>query len=484
MTFEEIRRLLTAHFSQLLAKRKADIAKKGRLDQLDVGALEAGAAFGREAVESGYPLIGVDDNELIAHFSEKYGLSLTPGTPAYATFTTELKRAYRDYCSSVLDYDRSLDGYEFANKTDAANDAPALAVAGPRVSLRELADRFTKDSNLGEQWGAKTQHEKADHLSLLVEILGVNADVTAISTTDAQRVKDTLIRYPRNRKKNPRTRELSLSDALNVKGVEVINVQTVNKYLRTYSSLFGWAKRNGYVGANAFEGTGVRLGRKKRSQTERRAFTQTQIQTILRALLQYPDGIVRLPYQKWGPLIALYSGARLNEIAQIHLADIRQQDGIWCFDLNDDGEDKKLKTDASRRLVPIHSRLIKLGLLEHVESLRANGEKKLFNDFTYSAKNGWGRNLGRWFNDQFLVKAGLKAKGVSFHVFRHTVVTTLGRAGVETPLIQSIVGHERQGVTHQHYFTSGYTLAQLHGAIEKLRFTDKLAGERDDVEAA
>jgi integrase len=168
----------------------------------------------------------------------------------------------------------------------------------------------------------------------------------------------------------------------------------------------------------------------------------------------------------------MYSGARLNEIAQIHLTDIRQQEGIWCFDLNDDDVTKKLKTDASRRLVPIHSRLIAFGLLDHVQKLRAENAPKLFSEFTYCKKNGWGRSLGRWFNDRFLVQLGLKDKGVSFHVFRHTVVTRLLQAGVDEPMVQALVGHERDSVTQRNYFAAGYTVSQSRDALENLRFDD------------
>lgn len=470
MTFEEVRKLLTAHFSELLTERKAQIAKNGRLTKLQISELENGTAFAQEAVQDGTALFpGSDDNGLVNRFSEKYGLDLQAGTDTYTSVRTELKRAYRDYCSAVLDYDRSLDSYEFPKQIDVIASAQRIVSAKPYVSLQELADRYTKDSNLGEQWVSKTQHEKADHIALLIEILDANTDVSAISATEAQRIKDTLIRYPRNRRKDPKTRGLPLHEALTVEGVQTLNVQTINKYLQTYGTMFGWAKRNGYVDKNVFDGLSIRLG-KKQARVARTAFTDAQVQIILRELLDNPNGYVRLAYQKWGPLIGLYSGARLNEIAQIHLNDIRQQDGIWCFDLNDDDASKRLKTDASRRRVPIHSRLIELGLLDYVQALRESGAQKLFPDFQYCPKNGWGRSLGRWFNDQFLVRTALKAKGVSFHVFRHTVVTTLFQAGVEEALVQTIVGHERQGVTHQHYFAKGYTLAQVRDALEKLRF--------------
>ena len=425
MTFDEIRRLLTTHFSEMLARHKLKVASSGRLTPLDKSAFENGSAFAAEAVQDGTPLVpGNSDDDLVSGFIERYELGLQPGTPTYTTLRTELKRAYRDYCSSVLAYDRSLDSYQFGNETDSAPNADGSAVGLPYISLQKLIERHTKDSKLGEQWTPKTQHEKADHFALLVELLTADRDVTKVSISDAQRVKDTLTKYPKNRRKDPRTRGLALHDALNVQGVQTINVQTINKYLQTYGTMFGWAKRNGLVKSNVFEGLHIRLN-KKQSKIARTGFTDAQVQTILSELLNNTSGLVQLDYQKWGPLIALYSGARLNEIAQIHLADVRQQDGIWCFDLSDDDESKKLKTDASRRLVPIHSQLIELGLLDHVQKLRTHNAQKLFPGFQYDAKNGWGRSLGRWFNDRFLVKTGLKDKGVSFHVFRHTVVTRL-----------------------------------------------------------
>jgi integrase len=466
MTFEEIRTLLRAHFSDALSKRKTQIAETGRLSALDLSMYEASAAFGREAVQDGGPPIpGGDDTEMVNRFIEKYGLDVQPDTAAFANLRAEIKRAYRDYCDAVLDYNRSLETYQF-DRSETAQDHRTAVVTKTRLSLRQLADRFAEESKIGGQWVLKTEQEK--HVGLLTELLGENTDVSTVSTNDAQRVKDTLIRYPKNRRKNPKTRGLTLDDALSI-GVPSINVQTINKYLRTYGSMFAWAKRNGYVERNVFEGLSIRVA-KKQAKTVRTAFSDVQVQTILRELLHNTSGLVSRDYQKWGPLIALYSGARLNEIAQIHLADIRQDDGIWCFDLNDDDDTKKLKTDASRRLVPIHSRLIALGMLDHVQALRASGAQKLFPDFQYCPKNGWGRSLGRWFNDRFLVQIGLKGKGVSFHVFRHTVITQLLQAGIEQPLVQTIVGHERQGVTQQHYFASGYTLLQRRDALERLRF--------------
>jgi integrase len=479
MDFVQIRALLTEHFRQRLIKAKAEIGASGRLGVIKKQSLGDTAHFASEALLEGEPLFpGAPDDEWMSRLIAQYELDVQPGTQAYENLRTETIRAHRDYCNALLDYDSALDRYDFATAPSTGlptNDRRATNTVS--ISLRALVSRFAAERNLGNAWVPKTQTERADHLALLSEILGEDTDVLTITAADAQRVKDTLMRYPKNRRKNPLTRDLTLSQILQLQDVERLTVRTMNNYLQTYAPMFDWAKRNGFVTENHFDGINIKQGR-SRGKLGRKAFNETQVQLLLTELVENKSGLVRLQYQKWGPLIALYSGARLNEIAQLHLKDIHQEEGIWCFDLNDDDDTKKLKTDASARVVPIHSQLIGLGLLDYVQELRQSGAKKLFPGFQYCSKNGWGRSLGRWFNDQFLVKIGMKNKGVSFHVFRHTVVTKLLQTGVEEALVRTLVGHERQGVTQKHYFGSGYKISQLRDALEKLRYEDMSANVR------
>ena len=63
---------------------------------------------------------------------------------------------------------------------------------------------------------------------------------------------------------------------------------------------------------------------------------------------------------------------RLNEIAQLWVHDIKQEHGIWIFDLQE-GDGQRLKTKAATRKVPIHSKLIEAGLIKYVETLPKDG---------------------------------------------------------------------------------------------------------------
>lgn len=72
----------------------------------------------------------------------------------------------------------------------------------------------------------------------------------------------------------------------------------------------------------------------------------------------------------WVPLILMFTGARREEICQLYLADVIQVDGIWCFKIHDEEADQQTKNESSKRVVPIHETLIKLGLLDRVARLR------------------------------------------------------------------------------------------------------------------
>ncbi len=108
------------------------------------------------------------------------------------------------------------------------------------------------------------------------------------------------------------------------------------------------------------------------------------------------------------PLIGLFTGARLNEVCQLNPnTDIKQdmKTGIYYFHFTDEGLvegiEKSIKTSSSRRIVPIHSKLIELGFLDYVDHVKSGGHKIIFpswppNHGKASAKvSKWFINLSR-----------------------------------------------------------------------------------------
>ena len=331
-----------------------------------------------------------------------------------------------------------------------------------------VAQYFTELERAG-QVRDKTADSKREALALLNEITA-GKPVAAMTKADARKVKDVLLRYPKNRQKLSATKGKPLAEVLDLPGVETIAARTVNAYISSLQTFFGWAVSNGHAVDNIFDGTRVKLS-KLAKEPSRRAFDDEQLKLLFLHLTDNPRGLVRKLDQKWISLIGLFTGMRLNEIAQLDLADVQQDEsGVWFISVTAEGSpNKHLKNAASRRLVPAHDRLVAAGLPEFVEERRKVGTARLFPELPYCSKNGYGRNPGRWFTDRLLSSLGMQDAGLVFHSLRHTMATKLARADVPETQVKAVLGHEQQGVTFATYF-HGFRPAQLKAAIDRFEF--------------
>lgn len=462
MRYDEIRAVLRQHFAGMLEATKDRIAQDGRLN-------EGKVAFYGETIrhindDSYFELVQGHTQHPVHAVIEQYDLPLKEGTPEYRAFKDEYKRSRVSYCQEVLDYDASLDLYDLGS--NASESQQSTSPTQQDTTLEQLIDKYVAERVRGGNWTSRTGKDYRSKFSLLCDILSQGMPSGAIDAATARRVKDTLQRVPKNLKTSPMTRNLSFQDALALENVARMDVKTINTHLAAYKGLFKWAESNSYVDKNVFAGMAIKQG--KTANNAREAFSGEQIELIQDTIVRNERGLIKKKYQHWGPLIGLYTGARLNEIAQLELTDIRQEDGIWCFDINDQSEGKTLKTTSARRLIPIHSKLIELGFITYVDTLRNSKQSRLLHELGYSEGTGYGRNLSRWFNGPFLKALGMDRDGLVFHSFRHAMITNLLQSGVAEPLTKSIVGHAQEGVTQTVYFEKGYTVAQKQEALESI----------------
>lgn len=81
----------------------------------------------------------------------------------------------------------------------------------------------------------------------------------------------------------------------------------------------------------------------------------------------------------WLPLLALFGGERLGELAGLRVSDVahNQLIGAPCIYIMPDRKAKRrLKTKQLERYAPVHPQLIKLGFLKFVaEHAKASGDK-------------------------------------------------------------------------------------------------------------
>ncbi len=171
----------------------------------------------------------------------------------------------------------------------------------------------------------------------------------------------------------------------------------------------------------------------------------------------------------WMPLLALYSGARVSELAQLRTIDVETVDGVPMLRItNEEASGNVLKTDAARRTTPIHSELIRLGFLEYVEALRQAGAARLWPALPL-LKGKPGNYFSSWFNTTQREAPEGARKLPDFHSFRHTVRSKLASAKVSEPMMNVLVGHEIGGSEGARTYTHR-TPADLQEAVEAIAY--------------
>lgn len=174
----------------------------------------------------------------------------------------------------------------------------------------------------------------------------------------------------------------------------------------------------------------------------------------------------------WIPILGLYTGARVGELAQLRVQDIQSTEFGPFISITEEAEGATVKTAAGIRQVPVHPELVRLGFMEYVEAMQKAGNAALWP--AYKLRKGKpGGYFSDWVNP-FHKEATGNPKAPVFHELRHTVRTALHRARIDPHTIDLIVGHKngaltkvQKGYTHMHE-------EDLVAAIRTLNFPVKL----------
>lgn len=167
----------------------------------------------------------------------------------------------------------------------------------------------------------------------------------------------------------------------------------------------------------------------------------------------------------WLPLLALCTGARVEELAQLLADDVRSAEGLgWYINVSDDAEHSKLKNAASRRRIPLHRTLLDCGFLDYVESVRSR--RFLFPELKPNPRQKLGGYFSNFFSGYLRKRLRITDTRKVFHSFRHTFKDICRRVGIDEAVHDALTGHTAPHAGRR-YGNEHYPLEPLFAAIEQ-----------------
>jgi len=215
----------------------------------------------------------------------------------------------------------------------------------PRVS--EVLDRWVQERRPSSKTEAEWRKCWSRFIALGLD--GQDLHIRQVTKAHARRLKDRLL--------VSKGRHMSAT----------ISPATAIKIIGAVKSVMQSATNNGIIDVNPCAGITVAGAKQASVEKARLPYDKDDLN-----ILFGQDALNKrtTAAQRWLPWLALYTGARLEELGQLHTADVKEEDGIRYLNLSR-GDGKKLKTAASVRRVPIHPELERLGFLDYVASVKS-----------------------------------------------------------------------------------------------------------------
>ncbi|HBH7910555.1 TPA: site-specific integrase [Vibrio parahaemolyticus] len=310
-----------------------------------------------------------------------------------------------------------------------------------QYSISNVFKRYHQSETLKDK-DAKALYEAGLQIERLIEVIG-DLDVTEVTRAHIVEFRDTLLQLPKSKIASIRNRPLlEQIELVKIQGLETLSATTVKNCLRKTSVVFSYAVELGIIDSNPHVGVRVATAEKKTEANEGKGYTDSEMRRLFQADV-FNDVNARKPYGMacyWVPLLCRYTGARLEEMSQLHKSDVSQSDsGIHYLNIRR-GEGQSVKNNSSLRHVPIPAHLIELGFLDYV----AESGGFLFPELKENKYGKKSAALSKWWG-QTVRSLGIHTTQPA-HAFRHTFKTALRRLGIADTVSDAITGHTPAGV--------------------------------------
>ena len=400
---------------------------------------------------------------------ERQGIALDKASPEYRKLSIAILEA-------------TVSGFEAIEKRHhgAVIETPAppapieLTEAGLLTGSPRLSDALTEWKNR-HRGPVKTADTFETAVDRFVSLLG-DKPLRSISKADIRAYRDAMMKFPAVLTKAQRAMPVpaliaSLEDKPDVKRLAA---KTVNeKYLAAVSAILTLAmNEGGHIEANPCNG--IRAKEDEAALTGRMLYSDSDVATIMSFPIftagDRPTGGAG-EAARWIPLLGMFTGARMEELARLTVGDIGEEEGVAFLYIRPGEDGRRVKNRSSIRKVPIHSRLKALGFMDFVQKLGRAPNTRLF-PLMRSESEQASSNWSKWWS-RYARTHGINDSRKVFHSFRHTIKRKLRDARVEKTIRDAISGHSSQDVAENYGLDQdgvGVSLVVLAEAIEKISY--------------
>lgn len=359
---------------------------------------------------------------------------------------------------------------------DVIDNPPNLSAA--KHTLANTVDLYLAEQQPVLRPGSYRKVEGV--LSLLKRIYGPNVSMAAFTPASIQEYKATLGKLPANAVK--KYGDLPIADLLlKAKDAPAMTRENANSHIQKTLGFLRWCEGNGYIGRIEVDNR-IKFQTNSDPMSERAPFSPDQINALFSSPAfvgcksasrrsEPGKSIVRDDWF-WLPILGLYSGGRLSELASLRVEDVKsgqEESGeqIFWIEFNPVSYGSKLKTKQSQRIVPIHPELISLGFIHYVEKMRKARQERLFPNCKPSRPEAhWSDKPSRWFL-KYIKAVGVQ--GVTFHSLRHSFNDCMKDGDAQDSEIAALMGHKLDSETFGRYGTPRH-VSRLYKALLKGQF--------------
>ena len=366
-------------------------------------------------------------------------------------------------------------------------DFPSLPIEPPyKVDSPFFCDMFPKhiERMRYNKRRERTIGETIETYKDVIELLG-NKPIGEYTKIDGRDFRNSLLKIPKNRKRVKKYRDKTLKEImeLDIPPSDKMSFDNQTKLISRMTSCWNFFvdEYPEYVSENVFKSQSIRVNPVKRKD-RRGEFTEDDLhlifnpKTYLPAIFDNPTGrenTIQYPHY-FVPILGVLTGCRLEELCMMRTEHIKKVNGVWVYCISEEGEYGEEKTTVknpySERDIPLHPVLVEtLGFVRYVKHIKKLGHERVFHELTQVAGR-YSHNFGRFFNEKYLKKIGLKNGGrkLSFHSFRHSVETICTNKNVNPRYIDFLQGHSQKGMGGNVYLKGVKPDVLLKECVEKI----------------